>query len=365
MRPYARRKTTPQLVVVAALLALLVHGLVLLLLVGSGALQTLPLGRTVVAERTEGLLRLDEPPIEIEWLVDQLDRPQQETPEEQRRRQEEETTRPEGQVVDIARPALEQRPDQARFLAEYDSTVERETRGPPGRSQAGALQPAARPTPPPRPARPGRAGPPGPLALRSASSPPAAESSQDLAPDGTARWQPGGPHRTPSQPGGGQPAAPATPNLLATPELLERVLGQGAGSPDYLKDIDDGEYTALNAKRWKFASFFNRLKQAVADEWHPDTVYLRHDPSGNIYGIKDRITVLRVHLKPDGRIAAIQILRPSGVEFLDDEAVGAFKRAQPFPNPPQQLVEPDGLIRFNFAFIFELSGRTSFKVFRY
>jgi TonB family protein len=92
---------------------------------------------------------------------------------------------------------------------------------------------------------------------------------------------------------------------------------------------------------------------------------MRHDPSGNIYGVKDRVTVLRVHLKPDGRVASVEVLNPSGVDFLDDEAVGAFKRAQPFPNPPQQLVEADGQIHFKFAFIFELSGKTSFKVFRY
>src|SRR2546426_9258391 len=42
---------------------------------------------------------------------------------------------------------------------------------------------------------------------------------------------------------------------------------------------------------------------------HPDTVYVRHDPSGNIYGVKDRVTVLRVNLKPDGRIATVDVLR--------------------------------------------------------
>ena len=67
---------------------------------------------------------------------------------------------------------------------------------------------------------------------------------------------------------------------------------------DYLHDLDDGESTALNAKKWMHAPFFNRLKEAVAEEWHPDLVYLRHDPSGNVYGAKDRVSVLRVTLKP-------------------------------------------------------------------
>ncbi len=145
----------------------------------------------------------------------------------------------------------------------------------------------------------------------------------------------------------------------------ERAIGAGAGSMDYLKDIDDGDSTALNAKKWKFSAFFNRMKRQVAQEWHPDVVYVQHDPSGNIYGVKDRVTVLRVNLKPDGTIMTTNIVQSSGVFPLDDEAIAAFRRAQPFQNPPKDLVESDGQIHFTFAFIFELSGRTSTKVYRY
>ena len=59
------------------------------------------------------------------------------------------------------------------------------------------------------------------------------------------------------------------------------------------------------------------------------------------------------------------MLQSSGVDFLDDEAIDAFKKAAPFPNPPKDLVESDGQIHFNFAFIFELSGHGSLKVYKY
>jgi TonB family protein len=165
----------------------------------------------------------------------------------------------------------------------------------------------------------------------------------------------------------GVPGRPgeAHPDLQPTDEMLNRAIARGSGSPDWLRDVDDGESTALNAKKFKYASFFNRVKRAVAQEWHPDVVYVRHDPSGNVYGNKDRVTVVRVHLRPDGTLASTTLLQTSGVEFLDEEGRDAFQRAQPFPNPPPQLVEADGLIHFNFGFIFELSGRTSFKVLRY
>ena len=138
----------------------------------------------------------------------------------------------------------------------------------------------------------------------------------------------------------------------------------GSGSQDALKDVDDGEETALNSKRWKFASFFNRVKRQVADHWHPEEAYRRGDPTGSVYGSKNRLTVLRVQLKPDGSLANVALEQPSGVEFLDDEAIEAFKQAQPFPNPPLQLLD-QGVINFRFGFLFELSGAPRMKLFRY
>jgi TonB family protein len=159
------------------------------------------------------------------------------------------------------------------------------------------------------------------------------------------------------------PGAP--PALLPSEQQLARAIG--SGTEDYLKDIDDGEETALNAKKWKFASFFNRVKQQVRDHWRPAEEYRRRDPTGAIYGQKNRYTLLRVQLKPDGSLANGALELPSGIEFLDDQAIEAFKQAQPFPNPPKQLVDGDsGFINFRFGFFFELSGSSpQFKVFRY
>ncbi|HEY0709641.1 MAG TPA: energy transducer TonB, partial [Polyangia bacterium] len=73
-----------------------------------------------------------------------------------------------------------------------------------------------------------------------------------------------------------------------------------------------------------------------------------------------------VQLKPDGSLANVALETPSGVEFLDDEAIEAFKEAQPFPNPPAQLVDASsGMIDFKFGFYFEIGGGTRFKAFRY
>ena len=106
------------------------------------------------------------------------------------------------------------------------------------------------------------------------------------------------------------------------------------------------------------------MKRQVAEHWHPDEVYRQRDPTGAVYGRRNRYTELRIQLKPDGRLSNVALAQPSGLEFLDDEAVEAFKEAEPFPNPPRQLIE-NGTINFGFGFLFDLNGPPQMRWFRY
>ncbi len=367
---------------IAGVLALLVHGAVGVFLSVSGALASLlPSALPPMVEGLDAREAVSDEPLTVESLVDELDRPV--TPNQQERKVEKEVNEKDakGQVVDIARPAIEQRPDEAKFAAEYDSTVSHQTKGPAGLSKAGAVVPGAVATPPSEAAAPtpplpsgAKAKTPAPtaLALRGpvgtrVPGPAGADSTvRELGPDGDQPHPSGqGAVRPPEVPGGGAlPGGAPRVNLAPSSALLQQALGEGAGSPDYLHDLDEGDATGLNAKKWKFAAFFNRMKSLVRGEWHPDQLLSRHDPSGNIYGAKDRVSVLRVELQLDGRVKEVSIKQSSGVEFLDEEAMSAFRRAQPFENVPQPLADPDGVVRFNFAFIVQLSGRTSFKVYR-
>ncbi len=326
-------------------------------------------------------------------IIAEIERQEEKAKEEEEKKQIESPDTP-GQVVDLARPREEKRPDNARFAAEYDSTVAKETKkygrfdikAHQGDSQGDADQsrpanPASNPTPrvagakspallamrepgaPSKPRRPDRPEEPGESTLPGVGS----ESIEAPLEPGGALAQTG--RTTPRQLGGGgsvaaPQASPGTPALSPSEQQLARAIG--SGTQDHIKDLDDGDETALNAKRWKFASFFNRVKQQVRDHWKPGEAYRRRDPTGSIYGSKDRYTLLRVQLKPDGSLANVALETPSGVEFLDDEAIDAFKQAQPFPNPPKQLVEDStGVINFKFGFFFELSGAPKMKVFRY
>jgi TonB family protein len=163
--------------------------------------------------------------------------------------------------------------------------------------------------------------------------------------------------------GGGPSSSGATPSLMPTEEQLARAIG--GGTQDALKDIDEGDETALNSKKWRFASFFNRVKKQVAEHWHPEEVYRRRDPTGAVYGHQNRYTLVRVQIRPDGTLANVSLEQPSGLEFLDDEAIEAFRQAQPFPNPPRQLLERSGLINFGLGFLLDLNGATKMHFFKY
>jgi TonB family protein len=165
------------------------------------------------------------------------------------------------------------------------------------------------------------------------------------------------------RPSGEGAAAGGAPLLTPTREQLARVIG--GGTQDALKDVDEGEETALNSKKWRFASFFNRVKKQVSEHWHPEEAYRRRDPTGAVYGRQNRYTELRIQLRPDGRLANVGVDLPSGLEFLDDEAIEAFKEAQPFPNPPRQLLESNGVINFRFGFLYDLNGPPQMRWFKY
>jgi TonB family protein len=120
---------------------------------------------------------------------------------------------------------------------------------------------------------------------------------------------------------------------------------------------DANDDTAKAAKRWIYASYFNRLKRKVADAWHPNKLWRRIDPTRTVYGPENRVTEVRVSLSRSGELTAILVISPSGVMELDDEALHAFRVAAPFGPLPEGLAGRDGQITFQFSFSFQVDGQ--------
>ncbi len=133
------------------------------------------------------------------------------------------------------------------------------------------------------------------------------------------------------------------------PYLKGRDFALESPSNDYVKNIKVGNETNLNSEKFLFADYMNRIKKAVSYYWNPTQVLLINDPRSNIYGRKNRFTKLLVSLDKSGKLLKIKLLVSSGVDFLDQEAINSFKKAAPFPNPPKELLEK-GRLNISFGF---------------
>ncbi|ACY15799.1 energy transducer TonB family protein [Haliangium ochraceum] len=296
------------------------------------------------------------------------------------------------QLVEIT-PSNDQAPDNARFLAEFDSRVDEQTVAR-GTTEEMVARPQPSPEQPDEIPQPKREAPlddkaganadapegPGQLAMRALGVPTPSREAREAVEAGALdgsdapvsergletrrgageRYEAARERLDPRRgEGGGGGGGRNLPNLRPSEELLERVVG--GGSVDHLDNVAEGDSTALNARQWKFASFFNRSKRQVAQNWNPNRVIAATDPKGNVLGVKDRVTVLRITLDPSGALKDAIVLRSSGAEFLDAEAVRAFRAAQPFPNPPPGLVDASGEISFTFNFHLQMVARSTFK----
>jgi TonB C terminal len=150
------------------------------------------------------------------------------------------------------------------------------------------------------------------------------------------------------------------PGLRGSAEAMRKTFG-GSGTADSLEGVEEGTQNILNSERFRFASFFNRMRDQVAQHWDPNGVMARVDADGRTYGRSTRTTLLHVKLTPKGAIQKINVTRESGVTELDKEAIRSFHQAAPFVNPPPEMVDASsGLIEFDFLFILE-EGKGSIR----
>ena len=122
-------------------------------------------------------------------------------------------------------------------------------------------------------------------------------------------------------------------------------------SNDFLEDVKKGNETYLNTQKFAYAAYFNKMKQAISRNWSPNTAIMVNDPTGRMYTRKDRFTELKVFISDKGKLVKAKVITSSGVDFLDREAINAFKMAAPFAPPPEILLNEDRQLEIRFSFI--------------
>jgi TonB family protein len=321
---------------------------------------------------------------------------------------------PPGQVVKIAPPVEEVRPQQANYAADYDSSTDRETRArttartslnvtrqpqvgvdeprrTPSDSEQVRARPDAEPTPPGGPDGPGRAadGNSGTDADNGGGAPKMAleipgqqqQTGLDLAPSARGDFvnrealrQLDSPHRRfrlamgnqegedgqragagqgdrsgqGARGGSGAEGAPSLAALTPSYRDLERVTGAPAN--DWLPEIETDTKTALNAWRWKHATFFNRVADGIRRTWAGPELLQKNDPTGEVFGTQELLTIVAVTIDQHGNVVELAVQEPSGADFLDDEALRTFRETGPFTNPPLALFKGEEKYTFTFGF---------------
>lgn len=254
------------------------------------------------------------------------------------------------QVVSLDKPEKEEVPKEAKVLDRYNQKVEKETRRKRKVGRPGSNRVRPRKSPVKRTKNTAKAPDtelPKDDDAAKASGVAAVDDSRELedADDKEA------------------PDSQENPEALEAKDILpnmDNVIGNGgnSGIKDYL-DVPEGEKDLINRKQTRYWSFFDRMKRGVQRQWRPNEVYRVNDPRRQVYGVQDRMTVLKVTLAGDGSVRRIIIEKPSGVPFLDSEAKRAFRAASPFPNPPEGLKDDQGLISLRFGFFLDIESRGS------
>jgi TonB family protein len=283
------------------------------------------------------------------------------------------------QYVSLPQPEREERPDDADFQDQYERRVERQTVNPDDalerQATTNAVSADSALTAPRAPAQQGAATtssvPRGTPTRANApaepdTSEPGGQPDDTSAPDGTnsstadgaASGAPGSSDSTQGLPEG-TPGAPLDlSRFMPTPQTAASVVNPGARRNDALM-LEEGDRTELNSLRSMYWSFFNRMQDQLTQHWNPNGVYSRHDPTYELYGRRDRYTVLSVTLNGDGSLRHAVVDRSSGLDFYDDECVRAFRAAAPFSNVPEGLKDENGHAQFTFGFMLNMTSRSA------
>ena len=279
-----------------------------------------------------------------------------------------EVTKPRGQVVDIAKPKIEKKPSKSRFLSEFDSSVEKETvasehdeninvRGEKLKRQLAK-----------------KAENVNTESDENMVTPLQADSSEKNEPAKEQKIKKG--ELKGFEGNDGNYAAGKEKEIAGKldakddkdeegrvnvggrwipKKLLPYLNGSDAvlmsPSNDFLEDVKKGNETYLNTQKFAYAAYFNKIKQAISRNWSPGTAIIVNDPTGKMYGRKDRFTKLQVFISDKGKLVKAKVITSCGVDFLDREAINAFKMAAPFAPPPEVLLNKDRQLEIRFGFM--------------
>ena len=254
-------------------------------------------------------------------------------PEEPEEPEEEQIEEDAGQIVEIAPPRDEKRPEKADYRAEHNSSVDKQTVDPRTRVDRKVTAESFSPEDAYEVERQEGVEVEQPFSGTVAGRQVYEQGRYSLFPNRRSKWD---------FDSGEGISAPAPSSALDSRMA-------GAPSNDYLPEVQRAKKTALNAHETLYASWWNRVKHLVS--FYADQTLANARPKRALRKNKYEV-VLTGLISPDGSISALDVKTASGIPEFDEAIKQAFHLAAPFPEPPEGAVNRDGFVHMDgFGFV--------------
>ncbi|OQY18887.1 MAG: hypothetical protein B6I36_05670 [Desulfobacteraceae bacterium 4572_35.1] len=118
-------------------------------------------------------------------------------------------------------------------------------------------------------------------------------------------------------------------------------------------NIENGDKLLLNMRKDKLFSFFSRFKKGIYNVWNY--------PQESIAKRQQGLSLLKIVINRDGIVEDVDLIRGSGFERLDREAIAAIFKGQPYGALPPDY--PDEQLTINAYFEYIL-GQSKPRIYR-
>lgn len=122
---------------------------------------------------------------------------------------------------------------------------------------------------------------------------------------------------------------------------------------EFIPEVKRGGFTSLNTDQFMFYTFYARINEQIRNRWvNQIRAFADYATPMELQSIAKRrqITQVEVVLSPSGQHVKTLIHKASDSPGLDQAVTAAFLEAQPFNNPPSEIVADDGYIHLHYAF---------------
>lgn len=151
----------------------------------------------------------------------------------------------------------------------------------------------------------------------------------------------------------GAPVKVSPKEELSSNPLMNMPQGVSITGESLPTEVQVGSFTALNTDRYLYYSFFARIEEMIRYPWENSVRWVIDNTPRAAFqsNISSQwVTHIDIQLKPNGEFLKAVLLKESGIRGFDRAAIQAFAQAKLFPNPPQEMVEDDGLIHLRYRF---------------